>query len=316
MKAIVYEKHGVPDRLIFREMEKPVPNDNELLVKIFAVSVNASDYRSMKLGIIPKRKIFGSDIAGRVEAVGRNIRQFAAGDEVFGDIFACGLGGFAEYVAVPETPLALKPVGVSFEAASAVPMAAVTALQGLRNLGNTQPGQKVLICGAGGGVGTFAVQIAKYFGAEVTAICGTRNAELMRSLGADYVIDYTQEDSTKSGKRYDLVLAVNGCQSLSAYKHALNPKGTAVIVGGALTQVIKSMLFGPIMSLGGTKVCTLAAKPTTKDLEFIIKLVADGKIKPVIDRRYPLSETAKAVRYLSEGHAHGKVIINILKEEY
>jgi 2-desacetyl-2-hydroxyethyl bacteriochlorophyllide A dehydrogenase len=315
MKAVVYDKRESPNVLVFREVEKPKPNDNEVLVKIYAVSVNATDYRSMKLGIIPKRKIFGVDIAGRVEAVGKNINKFTIGDEVFGDISACGFGGFAEYVVVPESALALKPVSVPFETAAAVPMAAVTALQALRNKGNIQPGQKVLIYGAGGGVGTFAVQIAKYFGAEVTAICGTRNAELVRSLGASHVVDYAQEDYSKSRKRYDLILAVNGYQPLSAYKRALNTKGTAVIVGGALSQVIKSMLLGPIMSLGGRKVRILAAIPNTKDLEFIIRLVEAGKIKPIIERRYPLSETAEAVRYLSEGHARGKVIITVFKEE-
>jgi len=309
MKAVVYDKSNSPKTLVFRDVETPVPNDNELLVKIHAVSVNAGDYRSMKMGTVPKRKIFGSDIAGTVEATGKNIRQFAVGDEVFGDISACGLGGFAEFVAVPETQLALKPAGVSFEAAAAVPMSAVTALQGLRNIGNIQPGQKVLICGAGGGVGTFAVQLAKYFETEVTAVCSTGNAELMRTLGADYVVDYTKEDYIKSGKRYDLIVAVNGYQTLSVYKHALNPGGTAVIVGGALSQILKSLLLGPILSLGGRKVRVLVSKPDSQDLKFIIKLVEAGRIRPVIDRRYPLSETAEAVRYLSEGHVRGKLVI-------
>jgi NADPH:quinone reductase-like Zn-dependent oxidoreductase len=311
MKAIVYQKGNSPDCLVLREVEKPFPHDNEVLVKIIAVSVNAADYHSMKMGIVPKHKIFGSDISGQVEAVGKNIRHFAVGDEVFGDISACGFGGFAEYAAVSEIPLALKPAGVSFEAAAAVPMAAVTALQALRNAGNIQLGQKVLICGAGGGVGTFAVQLAKYLGAKVTAICSTRNVELMRSLGADYVVDYTHEDYLKSSNRHDLILAVNGRQPLSAYKRALSPSGTAVIVGGALSQVIKSLLLGPILSLGGRKVCVLIAKPNAIDLEFIIKLVEAGKIKPVIERRYPLSETAEAMRYLSGGHARGKVVISV-----
>ncbi len=311
MKAVIYDKSNAPDILVLREAEKPVPGDNEVLIKIYAVSVNAADYRSMRMGSIPKKKIFGADIAGVVEAVGCNALKFRPGDEVAGDISACGMGGFAEYVAVPETPLVLKPVAVSFETAAAVPMSAVTALQGLRNLGNVQVGQKVLICGAGGGVGTFAVQLAKYFRTEVTAICGTKNVELARSLGADDIIDYTKEDFTKRTTRYDLILAVNGYQPLSVYKRALNQKGTAVIVGGALTQVIKSLFFGPMMSLGGRKVRTLVAKPDAKDLEFIIKLVEEGKIKPVIKKRYPLSKTAEAVRCLSGGHARGKVIIEV-----
>ncbi len=286
-----------------------------MLVKIHAASVNAGDYRSMQMGSIPKNKIFGSDIAGVVEAAGGEANKFRPGDAVTGDISACGLGGFAEYVSVPEHALAIKPANLSFEQAAALPMSAVTALQALRDQGNIKPGSKVLICGAGGGVGTFAVQLAKYFGTEVTAVCGKGNTELMRSLGADHIIDYTQEDFTKSGKRYDLIVAVNGSQSLSTYKRALIATGTAVVVGGALTQVIKALLLGPVMSLGRKKVRVLAAKPNTKDLEFVINLVDNGSIKPVIDRRYSLSETGEAVRYLSQGHAHGKVIINIVKED-
>ena len=315
MKAMVYEKHGAPDMLVFREVEKPIPDGNEVLVKIHAASVNAGDYRSMRMGSIPKKRIFGSDIAGVVEATGCNVLQFHPGDEVVGDISACGLGGFAEYVTVSEHVLVLKPAAISFEQAAALPMAAVTALQAMRNKGEIKPGHRVLICGAGGGVGTFAVQLAKYFGAEVTAVCGSRNAELVRSLGADHIVDYTRDDFSKSEKRYDLVVAVNGCQPLSAYKRALNTKGTAVIVGGALSQVIKALLLGPFMSLGRRKVRVLAAKPNTKDLEFIIKLVANGNIKPVVDKRYPLCETGEAVRYLSECHSRGKVIVNIVKAE-
>jgi NADPH:quinone reductase-like Zn-dependent oxidoreductase len=312
MKAIVYEKSSSPDVLVFREVEKPIPNDHEVLVKIHAVSVNAADYRSMRMGIIPKRKIFGADIAGTIETVGKDIAKFKVGDEVFGDISGSGFGGFAEYVAVPENLLALKPAGVSFEDAAAVPMASLTALQALRDKGNIQPGQKVLIYGAGGGVGTFAVQLAKTFGADVTAVCSSKNAALVQSLGADRVIDYTQEDVFKSGRRFDLIIAVNGNRPLSVYKRALTPTGIFVMVGGALSQVVKTLLFGTLMSFGNQKMRFLAAKPSTKDLEFIIKLVEEGKIKPVIDRRYPLHETAEAVRYLSEGHARGKVVISII----
>ena len=311
MKAVVYDKRNSPNALVLREVGKPIPSDNEVLIKIYAVSVNAADYRSMKMGIIPKRKIFGSDIAGRVEAVGKNISRFAIGDEVFGDISAFGFGGFAEYVVVPEIVLALKPAGVTFETAAAVPMAAVTALQALRDKGQIQPGQKVLICGAGGGVGTFSVQLAKYFGAEVTAVCGEKNVKVIQSLGADYVINYKENDFTKSGKRYDVVLAINGNHSLFAYKRLLATKGLYVMVGGGLSQVFKSLLFGAFLSIGSKKMRSLAAKPNRKDLEFIIKLVADGKVKPVIDRQYTLHETAEAVRYLSGGHALGKVVIEV-----
>lgn len=311
MKAIVYEKSKSQGCLTLREIEKPIPGENEVLIKIFTVSVNAADYRSMRMGIIPKRKIFGADIAGRVEAVGKNVAKFNIGDEVVGDLSSCGFGGFAEYVSAPESALILKPALVNFETAAAVPLASVTALQALRNKGNIQPGERVLICGAGGGVGTFAVQLAKYFGAEVTAVCGTNNVSLVQSLGADHVLNYNENDFTKSGKHYDLVLGINGNNSLSSYKSVLTPKGTFVMVGGALPQVIKSLLFGSFLSIGSKKMLTLAAKPNTKDLELIMKLVEEGKVKPVIDRCYPLNETAEAMRYISQGHTQGKVIINV-----
>ena len=311
MKAVIYEKGNSPDSLVYREVDKPVPGDNEVLVKIHAAAVNAADSRSMKMGAIPKRKIFGSDIAGRVEAVGKNVRRFAAGDEVLGDISACGMGGFAEYVAVPETPLVHKPAAVSFETAAAVPMSAVTALQGLRDLGRIKPGTKVLIYGAGGGVGTFAVQLAKLFGAEVTAVCGEKNVPVIQPLGADHVINYLDHDITQVGGGYDLVLAVNGNHTLFAYRQLVARGGVCVISGGALNQVIKAVLFGGLLSLGGKKLRSLNAKPDSEDLEFVIRLVEEGKINPVIDRRYPLAETAEAVRYQSSGHAMGKIILEV-----
>ncbi len=313
MEAVLYDKR-FPDALALRDVDKPVPGDGEVLVRIHAVSVNAADYRSMKMGAIPKRKIFGSDIAGVVEELGCNARKFKPGDEVAGDISDCGLGGFAEFAAVSERALATKPGDMSFEQAAALPMAAVTALQALRDTGQIKQGQKVLIVGAGGGVGTFAVQLAKHFGAEVTAVCGSGNAELMRTLGAARAIDYTRENFAVSQERYDLILAVNGGQPLSHYKRVLKPGGIAVVVGGALSQVFKTLLLGPIMSLGGRKFRLLAAKPNTKDLEFIMRLVEEGSIRAVIDRRYGLSETAEAVRYLGQGHTRGKVIINIVEE--
>jgi len=311
MKAIVYEKGSSPDALVLREVEKPVPNDREVLIKVAAVSINAADYRSMRMGIIPKRKIFGADVAGRVEAAGKNVQNLRVGDEVFGDLSGSGFGGFAEYVTGPEHLLALKPAGVSFVDAAAIPMAAITALQGLRDLGKIQPGQKVLICGAGGGVGTFAVQLAGYYGAEVTAVCGPQNAGSVRSLGAGRVIDYSKEDFSTTGPQYDLVLVVNGSRSLSAYKRVMAPKGILVMVGGALRQILSLMLFGWVYTLSGKKMHLLAARPNAGDLQFIMKLVQDGKVKPVIDSTYPLEETAAAIRYLSQGHAHGKVVINV-----
>lgn len=312
MKAVVYDKRGSPGVLRLQDVEKPAPKDDEVLVKIFAVSINAADYRSMQMGIIPKNRIFGADVAGVVETAGDNVHKLKAGDEVFGDLSAVGFGGFAEYVAAPENVFALKPAGVSFEDAAAVPMASLTALQALRDKGEIQAGKKTLVYGAGGGVGTFAVQLAKYFGAEVTAVCSSNNADLVHSLGADLVIDYSKEDFTKSEMKYDLILGVNGNHRLTTYKRMLTPKGIFVMVGGALSQVVKTLVFGTFLSLGGRKMRFLAAKPSTQDLEFIIGLVKAGKIKPILDRYYPLRQTAEAVRYLSQGHARGKVVINVV----
>jgi NADPH:quinone reductase-like Zn-dependent oxidoreductase len=260
----------------------------------------------------PKNKILGADIAGRVEAVGRNVKQFQPADEVFGDISACGWGGFAEYVCASENALALKPANISFEEAAAVPLAAVTALQGIRDKGQIQPGQKVLINGASGGVGTFAVQIAKSFGAEVTAVCSTRNLDMARSIGADQVIDYTQEDFTQNGQRYDLIIAANGYHSISDYKRALSPKGIYVMTGGSMAQIFQAMLLGPWISMTGSKkMGNSATKPNKNDLAFMKELLEAGKVVPVIDRRYPLSKVAEAIRYLGEGHARGKVVITL-----
>jgi len=323
MKAIVYQKYGSPDVLELKEVEKPTPKDNEVLVKVRAASVNAADWhllradpflvRLMGGGLLkPKNTILGADIAGRAEAVGRYVKQFQPGDEVFGDISAYGWGGFAEYVCVTENALVLKPASVTFEEAAAVPLAAVTALQGLRDKGKIQPGQKVLINGASGGVGTFAVQIAKSFGAEVTGVCSTSKMEMVRSIGADQVIDYTQEDFTKNEERYDLILAANGYHSISDYKRALNPKGIYVTTGGSMAQMFQAMLLGPWISMTGSKkMGFLGLKPNKKDLVFMKKLLETGKVKPVIDRRYRLSEVAEAIRYLEEGHARGKVVITL-----
>ena len=323
MKAIVNTKYGPPDVLQLKEVEKPAFKEDEVLVKVHAASANAYDWhlltadiflvRLMGGGLLkPKNTILGVDIAGRVEAVGRNVKQFQPGDEVFGDISACGNGGFAEYVSVPESALALKPVNLSFEEAAAVPMAAVTALQGLRDQGQIQPGQKVLINGASGGVGTFTVQIAKSFGAEVTAVCSTRNLDMARSLGADHVIDYTREDFTQNGQQYDLILAVNGYHPISAYKRALTPKGIYVMAGGSTAQIFQAVLLGPWMSItGGKKMGAVTGKPNQKDLAIIKELLEAGKVVPVIDKRYPLSEVPEALRYLGEGHARGKVVITV-----
>src|SRR5436190_2223791 len=318
MKAIVHTKYGPPDVLQFKEVEKPTPNDGEILVKIHAASVNTLDLamRGPFLARIitgglrkPKDPRLGADIAGRVEAVGTNVTQFQPGDEVFGAY----KGGFAEYVSVPENRVALKPANSSFEEAAAAPVAALTALQGLRDTGQIQPGQKVLIHGASGGVGTFAVQIAKAFGAEVTGVCSTRNVDMVRSIGADHVIDYTQEDFTKNGQRYDFIFAVNGYHSIFDYKRALSPKGVYVMIGGSMAAMFQAMLLGPVISMTGRqKMGSMGvAKPNQKDLGFMKELLEAGKVVPVIDRRYPLGETAEAIRYLEAGHAKGKVVIMV-----
>jgi NADPH:quinone reductase-like Zn-dependent oxidoreductase len=323
MKAIVSSQYGPPDVLQLREVEKPSPKEGEVLVKIHAASVNMYDWhlltadiflvRLMGGGLLrPKHSIPGADIAGRIEAVGRNVRQFRPGDEVFGDLAACGDGGFAEFVSVPERAVALKPTNLTFEEAAAVPMAANTALQGLRDLGQVQPGKKVLIQGASGGVGTFAVQIAKSFGAEVTAVCSTRNLDQARSLGADHVIDYTKEDFTGTGQQYDLILAVNGYHPLSDYKRALTLHGIYVMAGGTGAQIFQAMLLGPWMSkTGGKKMGGVTGRPNQEDLVIMKGLVEAGRVRPVIEKRYTLHETAEALRYLGEGHARGKIVITV-----
>lgn len=319
MKAIVYHDYGSPDVLRCEEIEKPRPGDNEVLIKVRAASVNPFDWRLMRgrplfirpmIGGLrkPKETRTGRDAAGQVETVGRNVTHFKPGDEVFG---ACP-GAFAEYVCAAEDRLVLKPANISFEDAAAVPIAALTALQGLRDNGRIERGQKVLIDGASGGVGTFAIQIAKSFGAEVTAVCSTGKLETARSLGADHVIDYTREDFTRRGERYDLIFAVNGYHSILDYMRALNQSGIYVMAGGGWPQMIQTMVLGPFLSrMGSKKMCFFAAKIDQKDLVILKNLLETGKIVPIIDKRYPLSEAAEAVRYLEEGHAKGKVVITL-----
>lgn len=323
MRAILHTQYGPPEVLRLAEVEKPKPQDNQVLIKIHAASVNAAEWhivrgepflmRIMFTGLLkPKKTIPGADIAGQVEAVGKNVTQFKPGDTVFGDLSGCGWGGFAEYVCAPETVLVHKPSNLSFDQAAAVPLAAVTALQGLRNKAQIQPGQKVLINGASGGVGTFAIQIAKAFGAEVTAVCSTKKMEMVRSLGADYIIDYTKEDFTKNGKQYDLILAANGYHPLADYKRALSPQGTYVMSGGETRQLMEAMLLGVWHSKkNGKKLGNLMAQSNPKDLAFVKELVEAGKVVPVIDRRYPLSEIVEALRYVEAGHAQGKVVIDV-----
>ncbi len=322
MKAIIYTEYGSPDVLQFKDVEKPTPKEDEVLIKVHAASLNAADLHYLRAdpflirptsGLLkPKNTFLGADVAGRIEAVGRTVTQFKPGDEVFGDLSESGRGTFAEYVCASENALALKPANLSFEEAAAVPLAAVTALQGLRSKGQIQPGQKVLINGASGGVGMFAVQIAKALGAEVTAVCSTRHLDLVRSIGADHVIDYTKEDFTQNGHRYDLILAANGYHSISDYRRVLTPQGTYVTTGGSMAQMSQAMLQGRWISMTGSqKMSNMLARPDKQDLAFMKELLESGKVKPVIDRFYPLSQVADAIRYLEEGHAQGKVVITV-----
>jgi NADPH:quinone reductase-like Zn-dependent oxidoreductase len=317
MKAIVYTEYGSPDVLQFKDVEKPAPRDNEVLVKVHAASANPADWHLMRAepflarlenGLLkPKNTKLGADVAGQVEAVGGNVTQLQVGDDVFGELPLNGLGAFAEYACAPKELLALKPARMTFEQAAAVPLAAFTALQGLRDKGQIQPGQRVLINGASGGVGTFAVQIAKSFGTEVTGVCSTRNLDMVRSIGADHVIDYTQADFTQTGQRYDLIFDAVGNRSVSDYKRALSNNGICSVAG--FTSL--SRLF-QIMLLGGKKVGMMkTAKANKEDLVFIKELLEAGKVVPVIDRCYPLAETAEAIRYLETGHARGKVVITV-----
>lgn len=321
MKAVVYTQYGPPDVLQLMDVAKPEPGDNQVLVKVHAASINALDYRRFEglslMGRLMEERMLksvgkplGADIAGVVEAVGAGVKQFQPGDEIFG-IAAGSRGGFAEYACSVENSLALKPRNLSFEAAAAVPVASITALQGLR--GQIQPGQRVLIQGAGGGVGSFALQIAKSFGAEVTAVCSSRNVDVARSIGADHVIDYAKEDFTQSNQRYDLIFAVNGFHPLSAYRRVLGPRGIYIGAGGTLPQIFQAMLLGPVMSRkNGKKMIYMGiAKINQKDLIYIKELLESGRVTPVIEKCYPLNEVPSAMRYITEGHAKGKIVIQI-----
>ena len=332
MKAMVSTEYGPPDVLELTEVEKPTPKDDQVLLKVRAASVNSADLHllrgkpyiaRLRLGLRkPKDRVLGCDVAGRVEAVGENVTAFQPGDEVFGSPFMHGYGAFAECVCVSVDLLAPKPASLSFEQAAAVPLAGSTALQGLRDHGRIGPGQKVLIIGASGGVGTFAVQIAKSFDAEVTGVCSMRNVDMVRSLGADHVIDYTQEDFTRSGQKYDLIFDLVGNRSLSDCRRALIPKGTLVLIGhdfggsdgrwiGPVDRLIKALVSSAFVS---QKMASFTVKPNKEDLQFLKQLIEAGKLTPVIDGTYSLSETPEAIRYLEEGHARGKVVIPVSGE--
>jgi NADPH:quinone reductase-like Zn-dependent oxidoreductase len=322
MKAIVYTKYGSPDVLQLEELEKPVPNDDEVLIKVHAASINSWDWDMLTgrpveyrlfSGILKpsKTKILGCDIAGRIEAVGRNINQFHPGDDVFGDLCEGSWGGFAEYVCARESELTLKPASMTFEEAAATPQAGLLALRGLCEKREIHPGQKVLINGAGGGVGTFAIQMAKSFGAEVTGVDSTCKLDILSSLGADYVIDYTKEDFTKNGKSYDLILDVKTDRSVFDFWRALGSNGIYVSVGGRSARILQLVFVGSLLSMTGSKKLTLMLHKPNKDIEIIKEFFESGKIKPVVDRCYPLSEAPEAFQYFGEGHFKGKVVITV-----
>jgi NADPH:quinone reductase-like Zn-dependent oxidoreductase len=326
VKAIVRGRYGSPDVLELTEIDKPEPGDDEVLVRVHAASVNPADWHFLRgtpyiarlqLGLRkPKDRVLGCDVAGRVEAVGKDVTMFRPGDDVFGSPFMHGLGAFAEYVCVPEDLLAPKPATLSFEEAAAVPLAASTALQGLRDHGRIEPGHKVLIIGASGGVGTFAVQIAKSFDAEVTGVCSTRNVDMVRSLGADHIIDYTKEDFTQSGQQYDLIFQLAGTRSPSECRSALTSNGTLVISSGEsegrwigpVDRVIKALVLSALVS---QKLATFTVKPNSEDLQLLKQFIEDGTLTLVIDRTYRLAQVPEAIRYLEEGHARGKVVITV-----
>jgi NADPH:quinone reductase-like Zn-dependent oxidoreductase len=321
MKAIVTTKYGTPDVLELKEVEKPTPKDNEVLVKVHAASVNDWDWGLLRgqsflirllFGLLKSKiKILGVDIAGRVEAVGGNVKQFQPGDEVFGDMSECGFGGFAEYVCALENALALKPPSMTFDEAAAIPHAAMLAIQGLHDKGQIQPGQKLLINGAGGGVGTFGVQIAKLNAVEVTGVDSSGKLDMLRSIGFDHVIDYTKEDFTKNGQCYDLILDVKTNRSVFDYTRALSPNGMYVTVGGSMIRIFQALILGPLISMFSKKKIRIVALKPNKDLAYMNELFEAGKVKPVIDGPYKLSEVPEAIRYFGEGNHKGKVVITL-----
>lgn len=320
MKAIVRETYGPPDVLRLEEVPLPAVGDDDVLVRVQAASANAGDWHMLRGTPLPFRlvaglrkprfKTIGNDIAGRVEAVGRQVTRFRPGDHVFGELSRCGFGAYAEFAVAPDKALALKPANLSFEEAAAIPTAGCTALQGLRK-GRIERARRVLINGASGGVGTFAVQIAKTFGAEVTGVCSTRNIDMVRSIGADHVLDYTKDDFAALGQRYDLIMAVNGDRSIWDYKRALSADGAYTMTGGSNRQLIDALLFGPVLSMGHQTLGHVLMRPTQADLLFLKELCEAGKVRPVIDRRFPLSEVPAAIRYVEEGRARGKVAITV-----
>ncbi|MBT3396734.1 MAG: NAD(P)-dependent alcohol dehydrogenase [Alphaproteobacteria bacterium] len=321
MKAIVYKKYGAPeDVLRFEDVPKPVPKDDEVLVKVFAASINEWDWSMVRAAAIfvrfwglfkPRHQIPGADIAGTVEAVGSSVTRFKPGDEVFGDLNQNGWGGYAEYVCSRENGLAPKPPSLTFEQAAAIPQAGVMALQGIRDYGKVQPGDKVLINGAGGAVGTFAVQIAKMFGADVTAVDTTAKLDKIRALGADHLIDFTREDFTRSGQRYDLILDVSGFRSVFDHQRALAPGGKCFYIGGSMPRILQTLFMGPIVGMASGKKLWFLGLDTNKDLAFFGDAMASGKVTPVIDKVFPLADTVAALQHYESGDFVGKIVISV-----
>jgi len=321
MKAIVFEKYGTTEVLELKEVEKPIPKENEILIKVRAVAINDWDWQLMQgtpfvsrlmHGLLkPKTRILGCDISGQIEGVGRNASKFKPGDNVYGDISESGFGGFAEYVCVHEKALCLKPAGMTFEEAAATSHAAMLAVQGLIDIGQIQQGQKLLINGAGGGVGTFGVQIAKLYGTEVTGVDSLEKFDTMRSMGFDHLIDYKKEDFTKNGQRYDLILDAKTNRSIFDYVHSLSPNGIYATVGGSMARLLQVLSLSPWVSMVYKKKIRVVALKPNKDLAYINKLFIEGKIKYVIDGPYKLSEVPKAIQYFGEGKHKGKVIISL-----
>ena len=320
MKAMVYTKYGSPDVLALKEVDKPTPQENEVLIQVKASSINEWDWSLLQGNLIinrllyglmkPKRQILGADVAGLVEAVGQNVKGFKPGDEVFGDLWDAW-GGFAEYVCAPEAALSHKPADLTFAQAAAVPQAGLMALGSIQNAGGIKPGQQVLINGAGGGVGTFAVQLAREMGATVTGVDRTKKLALIRSLGAAQVIDHTRENFTRNGQRYDLIIDVAAHHSVFDYKRALSPQGNYVVVGGSLSRIFEVILLGPILSRPGRQKLKAYGHQPNTDLAFMIELIAAGKVVPVIDKCFPLSRVPEALRYFGEERHQGKLIITM-----
>ncbi len=320
MKAIIYTEYGTPDVLQLKEVETPTPKDDEVLVKVHAASINSWDWDMLRgkpfivrmWGLLkPKYQIPGADIAGQVEAVGKDVKQFKPGDEVFGDLCECGWGGFAQYVCAGEKALTIKSPGITFEDAASIPQAAGMALQGLRDKGRVQPGQNVMINGAAGSVGSFALQMAKHYGAEVTGVDSTAKLDFMRSLGADHVFDYTREDFVENERRYDLIIDVIAHRSLFDYKRVLSPGGRYIMIGGTTPRIFQAMLLGPLISMTGSRKMGILGLKPNKDMNVMLELIESGKVTPIIDKRYPLSEVAEAFRYFGTGRIKGKIIITV-----